>query len=61
MTVKGTNMNLEKPYFRLTSAPDPSTVRPEKILKKALKLMKRKWRAREVQYRYIDEQMRSLR
>lgn len=37
---QGTNTNLEKPYFRLTSAPDPADVRPEHILKKTLKLLK---------------------
>ena len=31
-TVRGTCENLEKKYLRLTSAPDPATVRPERVL-----------------------------
>jgi hypothetical protein len=39
----GTLQSLEKPYFRLTSSPDPSQIRPEKVLLKSLELMKRRW------------------
>jgi len=55
MTVKGTCQTLEKPYFRLTSAPDPAEVRPEEVLEKSLKLMSKKWKERQNDYRYIDE------
>ena len=55
MTIKGTCQNIEKSYFRLTSAPDPSDVRPEEILNLALKLMSKKWKNGEADYRYIDE------
>jgi SAC3 family protein LENG8/THP3 len=41
--VIGTCSKVEKDYFRLTSAPDPSTVRPLEVLKKALELVKEKW------------------
>ena len=34
--VRGTCQTLEKSYFRLTSKPDPSSVRPEAVLEKAL-------------------------
>ena len=54
-------MNLEKSYFRLTSAPDPSDVRPEEVLQKTLKLMKLKWRNKEADYMYLDDQFRSMR
>ncbi len=55
MTIKGTCQNIEKSYFRLTSAPDPSDVRPEEILNLALKMISKKWKNREADYRYIDE------
>ena len=41
-TVKGTCTRLEKSYFRLTSAPHPSDVRPEHVLKRSLKMVIRK-------------------
>ena len=59
--VKGTCQVLEKPYFRLTSAADPAEVRPEEILEQSLKLMCKKWKKRQNDYRYIDEQFRSMR
>ena len=55
MTIKGTCQNIEKSYFRLTLAPDPSDVRPEEILSLALKMISKKWKNREADYRYIDE------
>eukprot|EP00976_Prorocentrum_cordatum_P091033 1188362-Prorocentrum_minimum.AAC.7 len=36
LAIKGTLENPEKSYFRLTSAPDPSTVRPQHVLEAAL-------------------------
>lgn len=59
--IQGTCQKLEKPYFRLTQAPNPEEVRPEPVLKKTLKLMKKKWKNQENDYRYIDEQFRSMR
>lgn len=61
MTVKGACQVLEKAYFRLTAAPDPAEVRPEEILQQSLKLMSKKWKKRQADYRYIDEQFRSMR
>lgn len=40
---------------------DPSEVRPEEVLHKTIKLLKKKWKSREVDYTYIDEQYRSMR
>ncbi|KAI9478056.1 MAG: SAC3/GANP/Nin1/mts3/eIF-3 p25 family-domain-containing protein [Benjaminiella poitrasii] len=58
--IVGTSDALEKPYFRLTSAADPATVRPLKVLKKAFKMLRRKWRE-ENNYSYICEQFKSMR
>lgn len=65
-TVHGTCMTVEKKYLRLTSAPDPRTVRPEPVLKQAVERI----RARMVefgdehgqeQYMFLWEQMKSIR
>lgn len=58
---QGTMTELEKPYLRLTTAPDPSQIRPEPILKKALKHFKKKWRDGKIEYLSISEQFRSMR
>lgn len=57
----GTCQELEKQYLRLTTLPDPSQVRPEYVLKKSLKMLKEKWKKREQEYNYFDEQLRSIR
>ncbi|CAO1617387.1 unnamed protein product [Parajaminaea phylloscopi] len=59
-TVVGLSTKLEKPYLRLTSAPDPKTVRPLAILTQTLELLKKKWRA-EGNYAYICDQFKSMR
>ncbi|KAL1962006.1 hypothetical protein VTN77DRAFT_697 [Rasamsonia byssochlamydoides] len=51
---------LEKNYFRLTSAPNPDTVRPLHVLERTLDLLKKKWR-KENNYGYICDQFKSLR
>ncbi|KAH8678609.1 SAC3/GANP/Nin1/mts3/eIF-3 p25 family-domain-containing protein [Tricladium varicosporioides] len=58
--VIGTCQTLEKQYFRLTSAPVPSQVRPEHILRQTLELLKKKWK-KEANYTYICDQFKSLR
>lgn len=55
MAVKGTSTQVEKPYFRLTSAPDPSDVRPESVLKEALKMLKSKHKNKTNDYKYLDD------
>ena len=57
----GTCKELEKPFFRLTFKPDPKTIRPEPILKKALAWFKDRWRKGEIKYEYFSEQLRSIR
>ena len=59
-TVVGTSSKLEKPYLRLTSAPDPKTVRPLPTLVQTLELLKKKWRT-ENNYSYICDQFKSMR
>ena len=54
-------MVVEKSYFRLTSAPDPSEVRPEPVLKEALRMLENKWAEKKAGYKYMDDQFRSLR
>lgn len=56
----GRSQVLERPYLRLTTAPDPSVVRPPEILKQTLELLKKKWRA-EGNYTYICDQFKSIR
>ncbi|KAL4877311.1 SAC3/GANP/Nin1/mts3/eIF-3 p25 family-domain-containing protein [Aspergillus karnatakaensis] len=58
--VVGRCQSLEKNYFRLTSAPNPDTVRPLPILIKTLDLLKKKWK-RDNNYTYICDQFKSLR
>ncbi|KAF9976570.1 hypothetical protein BGZ73_008325, partial [Actinomortierella ambigua] len=59
-TIVGTCQDLEKPYLRLTSAPEPATVRPLEVLKKTLEFLKKKWLDEGV-YPYICDQFKSLR
>ena len=58
--VVGTCEVLEKRYLRLTSAPNPANVRPERILRQTLDLLKKKWR-KESNYNYICDQFKSMR
>lgn len=58
--VVGRCQTLEKNYFRLTSAPNPDTVRPLPVLRQTLDLLKKKWK-QEANYNYICDQFKSLR
>jgi SAC3 family protein LENG8/THP3 len=59
--LQGTCQNLEKSYFRLTSAPDPSTVRPEPVLRRALEKLVHLIATGEVNYFYAQDQFKGLR
>ncbi|KAJ4979768.1 hypothetical protein NE237_010548 [Protea cynaroides] len=56
-TVKGTCQEIEKRYLRLTSAPDPTTVRPEEVLEKALQVVL----SSQKNYLYKCDQLKSIR
>lgn len=56
----GKNQSIEKPYLRITGRPNPDTVRPEPILKKALKHFLEKY-AKDKNYEYLISQLRSIR
>lgn len=58
--VVGTCETLEKSYLRLTAPPKPEIVRPERVLRKTLELLKKKWR-KESNYSYICDQFKSIR
>jgi SAC3 family protein LENG8/THP3 len=56
----GTSEVLEKRYLRLTAPPNPANVRPERVLRQTLELLKSKWR-KENNYGYICDQFKSMR
>ncbi|XP_038679907.1 SAC3 family protein A-like isoform X1 [Tripterygium wilfordii] len=57
LTVKGTCQDIEKRYLRLTSAPDPTTVRPGEVLQKALLMVQNSHK----NYLYKCDQLKSIR
>lgn len=59
--IVGTLEALEKRYLRLTSAPDPSTVRPEHVLEKCLAYVTKKFKTTNKQYLYINDQLKAIR
>jgi hypothetical protein len=59
--IKGTCQELEKSYYRLTSAPDPSTVRSEGVLRHAYARLVRMLREGEKNYFYFLDQFKGMR
>lgn len=57
LTIRGTCQEVEKRYLRLTSAPDPATVRPADVLRRALEMVKSTTKS----YLYKCEQLKSIR
>jgi hypothetical protein len=60
-TIIGACTDLEKSYLRLTSAPDPGTVRPLAVLVRTLAHLRKKWKKGKVAYTWICDQFKSLR
>ncbi|KAK3586296.1 hypothetical protein CHS0354_038669 [Potamilus streckersoni] len=58
--VIGACTDLEKPYLRLTSAPDPKTIRPPSVLQKSVQMVQEHWK-QNMNYHYACEQMKSIR
>lgn len=57
----GTCKTLEKNYLRLTSEPDPSKVRPERILFQSMHYVLDKYRKEGAPYSYLNNQFKSIR
>ena len=58
--VQGTCVDVEKDYYRLTSAPVSSAVRPLPVLQQALRLIKERWKSGR-DYAYCCNQLKSIR
>jgi len=59
--IVGTCQKLEKPYFRLSSQPDPSVIRPVEVLKKWFGTLIEQWNATNTNYDYILDQFKAIR
>ncbi|AQZ18740.1 THP3 (YPR045C) [Zygosaccharomyces parabailii] len=59
--IVGYCQDLEKPYLRLTSEPNPSLVRPLSVLKKTYNMLMNKYDKKQATYQYLCDQFKSVR
>ena len=59
--IEGTCMEMEKMYIRLQSMPDPSTVRPERVLVKWAERLQVKYDTDEADWEWISDQFKAIR
>ncbi len=57
----GTSKALEKNFLRLTTEPRVEDVRPQVVLKRAMKMVKRRWKNEQVDYKWACEQLKAIR
>lgn len=59
--IVGRCQELEKPYLRLTSEPNPDKIRPLSVLKKAYHALMKKYEGNQASYQYLCDQFKSMR
>uniref|UniRef100_T1JGV5 PCI domain-containing protein n=1 Tax=Strigamia maritima TaxID=126957 RepID=T1JGV5_STRMM len=59
-TIVGTSTDIEKRYLRLTTAPDPATIRQVEVLRKSLVMIKDHW-VKNQEYTYVCDQLKAIR